>query len=241
MPDKSKQKFHEFALQSVLFKGRADLYFCYLKTEKIAHALAAIFSGSGFEQNTVLKKALYKSAQLPGDIAQFAAHASGDAEVLASIFELLSLVRVLVSEGLLSGDNALVICREYEQVAEKIALGKNASPFLTIEDFAVPTVVLEKKPLLAPVGDSKGHIKDMSQMSPIEGQDKKTNMERSNAVLDAVIKKQKASIKDISLAVRGCSEKTIQRELNMLIQRGLIRKEGERRWSIYIPVAAVQP
>ena len=34
----------------------------------------------------------------------------------------------------------------------------------------------------------------------------------------------------------ACSEKTIQRELNILIERGLIRREGERRWSVYLPV-----
>jgi hypothetical protein len=32
MPDK-RSKFHDFALKSILFKGREDWYFCYLKTE----------------------------------------------------------------------------------------------------------------------------------------------------------------------------------------------------------------
>jgi hypothetical protein len=33
-------EFHEIALKSILFKGRTDIYFCYLKSEKIAHVLA---------------------------------------------------------------------------------------------------------------------------------------------------------------------------------------------------------
>jgi hypothetical protein len=41
------------------------------------------------------------------------------------------------------------------------------------------------------------------------------------------------TIKDVSDVVKGCSEKTIQRELQELIQEGILRKEGERRWSKY--------
>lgn len=41
------------------------------------------------------------------------------------------------------------------------------------------------------------------------------------------------SIKDISSSFTDCSEKTIQRELNDLVQKGQIRKTGEKRWSRY--------
>lgn len=41
------------------------------------------------------------------------------------------------------------------------------------------------------------------------------------------------SIKDISLKIEGISEKTIQRDLTKLIKEGVIKKEGERRWSKY--------
>lgn len=42
-----------------------------------------------------------------------------------------------------------------------------------------------------------------------------------------------ATIKDISTVVKDCSEKTIQRELGDMITEGILRKEGERRWSKY--------
>jgi hypothetical protein len=41
------------------------------------------------------------------------------------------------------------------------------------------------------------------------------------------------SIKDISLAFTNCSEKTIQRELNSLVQKGQLKKTGAKRWSRY--------
>ena len=40
-------------------------------------------------------------------------------------------------------------------------------------------------------------------------------------------------IRDIASFVIGCSEKTVQRELASLISDGLIKKEGEKRWSRY--------
>lgn len=42
-----------------------------------------------------------------------------------------------------------------------------------------------------------------------------------------------ASIKDISLSFTDCSEKTIQRELNSLVLKGLLKKTGAKRWSRY--------
>jgi len=42
-----------------------------------------------------------------------------------------------------------------------------------------------------------------------------------------------ASIKDISFHVKGCSEKTLQRDIISLMQKGVLKKIGERRWSRY--------
>lgn len=41
------------------------------------------------------------------------------------------------------------------------------------------------------------------------------------------------NIKDISMHIRGCSEKTLQRDLIALMQKGILKKTGERRWSRY--------
>lgn len=54
--------------------------------------------------------------------------------------------------------------------------------------------------------------------------------ERIKTVLEAA---GEASIKDISDIIRDCSEKTIQRELNSLIEKGEVIRIGERRWSKY--------
>ncbi len=54
--------------------------------------------------------------------------------------------------------------------------------------------------------------------------------ERIKTVLEA---KPNATIKDIAEIITDVSEKTIQRELNSLIEKGQVAREGERRWSRY--------
>ena len=54
--------------------------------------------------------------------------------------------------------------------------------------------------------------------------------DRIKTVLEA---KPLATVKDISEVITDVSEKTIQRELNSLIEKGQVLREGERRWSRY--------
>lgn len=54
--------------------------------------------------------------------------------------------------------------------------------------------------------------------------------ERIKTILEA---KGEASIKDISDIITDCSEKTLQRELNAMIEENIVKRQGERRWSKY--------
>jgi len=40
-------------------------------------------------------------------------------------------------------------------------------------------------------------------------------------------------IKDFAKEIKGCSEKTLQRELLSMVESGVLKKTGERRWSLY--------
>lgn len=57
--------------------------------------------------------------------------------------------------------------------------------------------------------------------------------ERKENILKILKQKRDASINDISALFKDISTKTIQRDLNDLIDEGLIVKEGSRRWSKY--------
>lgn len=64
----------------------------------------------------------------------------------------------------------------------------------------------------------------------VSGEDKK---ERRDAIMKTIRSKGQVTIKDISENIRGCSEKTIQRDLQELIQHGVLIREGEKRWAVY--------
>ncbi|MFZ2949867.1 MAG: DeoR family transcriptional regulator, partial [Desulfuromonadaceae bacterium] len=56
---------------------------------------------------------------------------------------------------------------------------------------------------------------------------------RRDSILKILTKKGDVTIKDISQSISDVSEKTIQRELLSLVQSGVLKKEGEKRWSRY--------
>lgn len=57
--------------------------------------------------------------------------------------------------------------------------------------------------------------------------------ERKKAILELLQNKEKINVKDATEVIQGCSEKTLQRELLSLVKQGVLKKEGERRWSTY--------
>ena len=136
MPDR-KRKFHEFALKSSLFKGRSDWYFCYLKSEKIAHVLLWLAQHSGQSNDVAFQDLIGKASLLPQIIARFAAGQTDPEGVLADIFGLLTSVRLCTTQGLFSKENGRILEEEYEQLTEKIASGSTLSPFLSTDDFSL--------------------------------------------------------------------------------------------------------
>ncbi|OGC88042.1 hypothetical protein A2419_00240 [Candidatus Adlerbacteria bacterium RIFOXYC1_FULL_48_26] len=235
------KKFHEFALKSILFKGRTDWYFCYLKSEKIAHVLLILAERSDIKDREVSYKLAMAAAELPHTFAHFAAGEMDASIVIADIFALLSKVRLATTAGFISKENSPVLLNEYEQLAQRFSLSVHPSPFTSIQDFSVPEIESSENSAERPrllnngqrpmeqsldKGQTKGQVKDIN----------KGHTDRMEKILQFVRNNANSSIKDIASAVKGCSEKTVQRELAVLITQGLIKKVGERRWSVYLAI-----
>ncbi|MEN9621679.1 MAG: hypothetical protein RLZZ67_113 [Candidatus Parcubacteria bacterium] len=56
---------------------------------------------------------------------------------------------------------------------------------------------------------------------------------RQAVILKLLSKKSGLNIKDFGESIKGVSAKTIQRELLSMVASGVLKKEGERRWSTY--------
>ncbi len=93
--------------------------------------------------------------------------------------------------------------------------------------------------------DTKGHykrhsikdtVKDISRGNNSQSISSKSSDSKNNrrqVILNLLAKKSNLSIKDFSAVIADYSEKTIQRELLALVDEGILKKEGERRWSTY--------
>ena len=149
--------------------------------------------------------------------------------ILAETASLLNMASI--SEKV-SSMNASILKQEFDSLVKNLEElrdsyhGKNEIPHgffkdnnsdLASESFAI-------------AGEEKKLIKE----GGIEERTKNNRKEqRERVIIDLIKVKGNVSIKDISLSIKGCSEKTIQRKLISLIQTGIIKKTGQRRWSRY--------
>ena len=159
--------------------------------------------------------------------------------VIAELLELTTLFEVANSAGYLSPMNVSVLQRACADLAQYLRQHEdsNESESLSLHEnyFAVS---LPKKAALR-----QENIKDIDTIRQKSVKDKSQKhvrrvtpgkKARHEAVLQFVREKRRVSIKDVAEAVPGYSEKTIQRELLTLVAAGIVRKEGERRWSTYV-------
>lgn len=73
-----------------------------------------------------------------------------------------------------------------------------------------------------------------ASVSPLASSFQMRKQSRRDQILALFVKGVDVSIKDIAARIKGCSEKTIQRELNALLYDNVIERIGEKRWSRYI-------
>lgn len=135
----------------------------------------------------------------------------------ALIFEQIDLVQRYITNHYLSTSRSGIDIAVQNILNEKLAARKVGG------DNLLRAPITRKKQVRIPAGDiSTDAYLVYSQLTD--------RAERIKTVLEA---KPNATIKDIAEIITDVSEKTIQRELNSLIEKGQVRREGERRWSKY--------
>ena len=168
--------------------------------------------------NTVLTS-LESRAHVAEDSVRTAAHA---------VITLESKLRVLQATGLISADVLNVFAGEIDAVL------RGMNKYLQTEAVIVPE--LERT---APKSTQSKRTSNQSsanrtvlpQTETVAAVQKDTRRARILTVIEA---RGEASIKDIAEVINDVSEKTIQRELNAMIEDNTIKRQGERRWSKYM-------
>jgi predicted transcriptional regulator len=147
------------------------------------------------------------------------------------LMELSSLLDIASIAGLVSEMNAAILQQEFNITLGNLSelrqycneVNKISNDFFNIDtgDPADKLSVTSKDQKF--IKDNISIIKDKSSRKE----------SREKAIIDIIRTRGNVNIKDISKSIRGCSEKTIQRKLISLIKGGVIKKDGERRWSRY--------
>lgn len=161
------------------------------------------------------------------------------------VLEIISMLGVASCAGLISSMNFSIIEQEFMNLLEildgKHLSGQGTHNALPRAFFEVPSsqsrITKEISNLPSKTSDFSMELgktaysqKEKTSL-PDVNVFKRTN--RQNIIIGLLKKKKEVSIKDVSLVIKDCSEKTIQRELISLINLGIIKKMGERRWSRY--------
>ncbi len=162
-------------------------------------------------------------------------------EFQARVRLLISQIRMLVFAGSVSSQNAEVVSGALDELGNFIHLSQRTnlseSVRLSREDF------LNVREL------SKGHIKDIKDTRAVKDKDTVKDTQkalepavsvgtsimtsRASSILEILRAGGEMSIRDIATNLPEYGGKTLQRELGALIEKGLVRRNGRKRWSRY--------
>ena len=238
----TKGTFQLYRSDTVLLSDTEYYKYIFKKTEKIVCAVFYIlehtdkgqFSRAG-DTLAVSSDAALRAALATLSRPRYAA--GGELLALAaSLTALGSHLRVAQASGLLEDALADMLALEMDTVLRTLkpyfAAEKRHAPDLS--EFGVAERSLATSGAYRePVGVRPVPRTSPAGEVPREGSASGSRTARQVAIKDILASKGQSTIKDISDALPDCSEKTVQRELTAMIAEGVVKKEGERRWSRY--------
>lgn len=201
------------------------------KGQKIAAALYVVTNH--FSDTDPLKGRIRAMA------LSFVEHIEDGREVERVAKQLLSFLTVAKIAGTISEKNAAILAHEITLAISPLRTDRSDT-ISNIFDASgdsqtIPTPSKKFSSMsFMPHSSSIGHSpKSLKNDALIENKSK-----RQDQILSLINTRKAVGIKDIALLFTDVSEKTIQRELLLLVEQGKITKRGSKRWSIYMAVGA---
>jgi hypothetical protein len=208
------------------------------KTDRYPKIASAIYLITGFFADQEPLK--WRLRGLAGDLAS--------EQVLnkpAVSRELVTLFGLARAAGLVSDANHDILARELARISEEAS---QPLAFLA-ETASQPTEtprepVRESLPAAAPVPAAPSTPPVIKDNLPEQKTGERPALKefgavsvkknsRQSTIIALLKRKKEIMIKDVSPLIPGCSEKTIQRELSEMVETGILRKLGAKRWTRY--------
>lgn len=146
---------------------------------------------------------------------------------ISSANRVISFLNISLHSSLISKMNATIVINEIESLINFVEKeGKeNHPPGYILSDSFFATDQESKSP--------KGQI-DLLRTNTSESLSSASKKsDRKDSIINLLKKDSNLTIKDFAKVIKDCSEKTIQRDLIVLVKQGIVKREGERRWSTY--------
>lgn len=220
------------------FSAEDYLVFVFKKTEKITAALYLV-SGLLKDEEPLKWELRDKGMDLISSSFTASGSTPGDKNsVIQSLFsaslETISLLNIARVSNLISEMNHRILVREIDAIITLLrdrlaANAENAGYVLSESFFRTASTSSDGSNTRSQIGRSSMIRDDKGQQDSVKA---KKN-ERQVSILDILKTQSNLSVKDFAKVIKDCSEKTIQRELSVLVDSGVVKKEGERRWSRY--------
>jgi hypothetical protein len=208
----------------------------FKKTERIVSAVFYILSHIATTETTKVHSSNLSDKALAAHEAVTASLSLFEYDVKEGIYPLQhalvvleSALTVASSARLISSDIATSVADEIDLVLRHI---RNHYTEETMHTSAHTSIGTSPTPRLTRPRRTRPQIpkNDMSSDAIFVYSDLSDRTTRIKTVLEA---KPEATIKDLTDIITDVSAKTIQRDLNSLIERGEVIRQGERRWSKY--------
>ncbi len=262
MDNNDKNKIETAVLNSVFYNKPVYLY-VFKKVSRIGAALYLITDLIKDTEplKWSLRKEALEAMSFIGSFKDIAVSARDILSHLSGVRSLLEIGKI--SKNISEMNCAVLekeIAEIYELLhKENQGVGSFSDDFFFVEKTENPTLhtftsgvfgtPVKQNPFYGSQGSSsyKGHDKGQNNnvlyknerreivrdVSSVKEDREKNKGQRRDEILRIIKSKPNLTIKDITVVIKDCSEKTIQRELISLLSIGLIKKTGERRWSRY--------
>lgn len=231
--------------------------------EKTSRIVSAILKLASFIDNASnVRKDIEKTAiGLIGDAAAFTHSDKARRSFEIGVAKLTALLTTASSVGFISSQNTQILNNELSALLmttatmgtlsgrayietdalsvehpQDLFMGESRSTTSTFKSHqidtprpfrATPTGTVSNRPYQTPTpGEAPREARYVERIQEVQ-------KDRRATILGLLQRKDRINVKDVANIVRDCSEKTIQRELAALVAQGVLKKEGERRWSTY--------
>ena len=226
-----------------------DISFAYIqaKAERLA---TAVYLVSQFISDELLRTKIRRCAlELVSSINANNVH-NVHSVLLGIVRETTGLLNVAYRTGNVSEMNWSLLSKEYGEFirilqergdaisAHGMILSKDLfDTGIPDRSLRAPKEQVSARPLIKDKRTFKGQPRERLPVSKDTSPKSTVASERKDGrraiILDLLKRQKQVTVRDVAGAIPGVSEKTLQRELVALVEEGVLKREGERRWSTY--------